>query len=224
MKKIAIIYPAMVSADAGPNRMIKEAVGDCQVTTILDDSIIADVVANGGLNEDIRARMLYLYMEAEKRHPNLIVCACSSIGETVYLARQVIQTPIIRIDDAMARRAVKEYTRIGIMATLPTTLDPTCSLINRIADETGKQVSLTSRVAEGAFEATAAGDLDKAEQIMTEVFCELAEENEVILFAQGSMAVMKERLSRLKNIPVFTSPEYCAEQIKEMFAGGQVKK
>ena len=45
----------------------------------------------------------------------------------------------------MADKAVESGPRIGVAATLSTTLDPTVDLIERRAAALGKQIELTSR-------------------------------------------------------------------------------
>lgn len=219
MKKIAIIYPTLTPGEPGPNKVIRDHVGDCKIITLIDSTVIGDVVANGGLNTEIRARMLAQFQAADKSHPDLIICGCSSIGETVYHAQKVIDTPIIRIDEAMAREAVSKYKRIGVMATLSTTLDPTCNLILNIAREAGKEVVLNKMVAAGAFEETMAGHYEKAEEIMKDTFIKLADTNDCVLFAQASMADLKENMLKYRNVPILSSPEFCAKQVKRMLEG-----
>lgn len=219
MKKIVAIYPTLTPGEPGPNKVFRNEVEDLKVVTLIDSTVIWDVVANGGMNTEIRARMLALYQAAEKSKPDLIVCGCSSIGETVYHAQKVIDTPIIRIDEGMAREAVAKYKRIGVMATLGTTLDPTCNLILKIAEEEGKEVELTKMVAPGAFEETMAGHYDKAEEIMKDTFIKLADTNDCVLFAQASMADLKDNMLKYRNVPILSSPEFCAKQIKRMLEG-----
>ena len=53
---------------------------------------------------------------------------CSSVGEVADSAQDVakyIGVPIVRVDEEMCREAVRKGQRIGVMATLPTTLEPT---------------------------------------------------------------------------------------------------
>lgn len=216
MKKIVTIYPTLTPGEPGPNKVIRDCVGQCKIITLIDSTVIGDVVANGGLNTELRARILALYQAAEKSRPDLIICGCSSIGETVYHAQKVIDTPIIRIDEAMAREAVSKYKKIGVMATLSTTLDPTCNLILNIAKEAGKEVELNKMVAAGAFEETMAGHFDRAEEIMRDTFIKLADTNDCVLFAQASMADLKDNMLKYRDVPVLCSPEFCAKQVKAM--------
>jgi hypothetical protein len=58
----------------------------------------------------------------------------------------------------MADLAVQTGAKIGVAATLNTTLEPTAVLIERRAEVSGKDVQVISKLCEGAFEAVIAGD------------------------------------------------------------------
>jgi hypothetical protein len=49
----------------------------------------------------------------------------------------------------MADKAVGTGSRIGLVATLSTTLEPTADLIQRRAATAGKQIELTTKLCEG---------------------------------------------------------------------------
>ena len=57
---------------------------------------------------------------------------CSSIGEIAQFARKLVPIPIYKIDDPMAIEAVETASRIGVLATLSTTLTPTAALLQTI--------------------------------------------------------------------------------------------
>ena len=59
-----------------------------------------------------------------------------------------MDVPIIKIDDAMAERAVELGRRIGLMCTARSTLEPSRDIISSHAARLGKEVVLTSRINE----------------------------------------------------------------------------
>ena len=95
-----------------------------------------------------------------------------------------IGVPIVRVDEEMCREAVRKGQRIGVMATLPTTLEPTKGTILRMARECGKHVELVDCLVDGAFGL----DQDQFKARMTEMAATIADQVDVIVFAQGSMA------------------------------------
>src|SRR5439155_937122 len=66
--------------------------------------------------------------------------------------------PVYRVDEAMADEAVRAGERISVIATLPTTVQPTAALLRERAELQGRDVQIDEVVVPGAFEAAIAGD------------------------------------------------------------------
>jgi len=58
-----------------------------------------------------------------------ILVTCSSIGAAVEKAAETANIPVLRVDQPMADLAVQTGKRIGVIATLQTTLEPTADLV-----------------------------------------------------------------------------------------------
>ena len=122
--------------------------------------------------------------------------------------------PVLRVDQPMADRAVAIGKRIGVIATLSTTLEPTADLIQRRAAHASKQIELTSRLVEGAFEALMAGDGATHDTKVATALKELSQHVDVIVLAQASMARVVESLkAEDKSVPILTSPGIAIEYL-----------
>jgi Asp/Glu/hydantoin racemase len=218
MRTIAAIYTGVALVKPLSDQL-KEALPGFRVMNILDDSLIAEIIAEGRLTASVRRRLYAYYDAAATAGAELILNTCSSIGEAVYAAREFIPVPIVRIDEAMARMAVAEADRIAVIATLSTTLDPTISLVKRCAAEAGKQVMTISAVAEGAFPAITAGDMATHDRLVAETAARIAPDCDVILLAQGSMARMEEPLRALTGKTVYSSPRPAIAMVRRMLEG-----
>jgi Asp/Glu/hydantoin racemase len=119
----------------------------------------------------------------------------------------------------MSKEAVSRYKRIGVIATLSTTLDPTLNLVRRWADKLGKEVSLVNGLADGAFAALNAGDSARHDQLILETGKQIAGTCDVILLAQASMMRMETALQEELGIPVFSSPRRAIEQVRDILSG-----
>jgi Asp/Glu/hydantoin racemase len=194
--------------------LMKETLGDYKVMNILDDSMIADIIEAGGMTKAVKRRLYGYYEIACASGAELILNTCSSIGDAVYGAREFFPIPIIRIDEPMARRAIELTDSIAVLATLPTTLDPTIRLLERCAQEAGKSIRTISALAEGAFPAITAGDAETHDRLIAETAKRVADSCDVILLAQGSMARMEKPLADLTGKTVLSSPRLGVEQIK----------
>ena len=194
--------------------LMKETLGDYKIMNILDDSMIADIIEAGGMTKAVKRRLYGYYEIACASGAELILNTCSSIGDAVYGAREFFPIPIIRIDEPMARRAIELTDSIAVLATLPTTLDPTIRLLERCAQEAGKSIRTISALAEGAFPAITAGDAETHDRLIAETAKRVADSCDVILLAQGSMARMEKPFADLTGKTVLSSPRLGVEQIK----------
>ena len=115
--------------------------------------------------------------------------------------------PVLRVDQPMADKAVATGKRIGVIATLSTTLEPTADLISRRAVIAGKQIDLTSKLVEGAFEALMSGDGATHDAKVAAALKELSQQVDVIVLAQASMARVVDSLAAAdKRVPILASP------------------
>ncbi len=174
---------------------------------ISDDSLIQDVIARGELTPKTARRVVDHIASAEAAGADFILVTCSSIGPAVEAAAPLISVPVLRVDQPMADKAVATGKRIGVIATLPTTLEPTADLIRRRAAQAGKEIDLTSRLCEGAFDALMGGDAARHDAMVAAALSDLAERVNVIVLAQASMARVVERLPEAdRRVPILASP------------------
>jgi Asp/Glu/hydantoin racemase len=176
-------------------------------------AIIKEAGDAGGCTPNCGRELLALYHEAVKAGAGLIFNACSSVGDVVALAKPLYElcgVPIVRIDEDMARAAVKTGKRIGVVATLRSTLDPTKRLIQACADEAGIKVELVDALAEGAF----GMDQEQFKKKLIETGAKVKDKVDLLLFAQGSMAYAEKAVSEALGLPVFSSVAYGARAVK----------
>jgi Asp/Glu/hydantoin racemase len=223
MKKIAAVYTG--AALLGPlSDLLKEALPEYGLINLLDDALIGECREAGQVTLAVRRRLIAYYQTLADNGADLILNTCSSIGEVVYEARPFVPVPIVRIDDAMTKEAASTYRRIGVIATLSTTLDPTLALVNRWAEKRGKKVTAVQGLATGAFDALCAGNGAKHDELILETARRIAPDCDAILLAQASMARMEEPLSAALEKPVFSSPRPAIEMVKRILAGEVVEQ
>lgn len=178
-----------------------------RVSNMVDDSLIQDVIAHGCLQPRTAKRVTQLVAAAEDAGAEYILVTCSSIGKAVETAASLSGVPVLRVDRPMAEKAVLFGDRIGVIATLQTTLEPTSDLVLRCAKEAGKEIKLTARLCQGAFDALMGGDAAKHDAMVTAALRELMSEVNVIVLAQASMARVVDALPDAeKRVPILASP------------------
>lgn len=211
--KITAIYTGQGLCDP-LSALLKKELPGLKLTNIIDDSIIADVIAAGGVTKAVAKRLVGYYAIAQEQGADYILNTCSSVGEVVELGSRMISVPIIRIDRPMAETAVKSFSRIAVIATLPTTLEPTIRLVKSAAEEQGREVTVIDGLAKGAYQALVAGRPQEHDALIEQTACSLADQADCFVLAQGSMMRMQEKLARASGKTVLSSPVCCAEYLK----------
>ncbi|HEX7908662.1 MAG TPA: aspartate/glutamate racemase family protein [Paraburkholderia sp.] len=204
MTTIAVIHTGPVTVQP-IKEQISEQIPDARVINIMDDSLLNDVRAAGHLTPEVASRIHSYMNNAQAMRVDVILNACSSVGEAVDSVRNFVSTPIVKIDEAMAEEASSIGRRVGVVATVSTTLEPTVRLIKKKASELGRNIEVTERIAEGAFEALLSGDGAGHDEIVKNTISVLAEQVDVVVLAQVSMARLVPQLSGVR-IPVLSSP------------------
>jgi Asp/Glu/hydantoin racemase len=195
-------------------QLCKEKLPGVETFNIADDSLVKGIREAGGLTPTIARRVAGYLESAELAGADYILVTCSSIGPAVEAAAKERNVPVLRVDQPMADEAVATGKRIGVIATLSTTLEPTADLISRRAALSGKQIELTSRLCEGAFEALMGGDGAKHDAIVSAALKELQKSVDVIVLAQASMArVVETLLAQEKRVPILASPALAVEYL-----------
>lgn len=194
---------------------VKKQLGDdVEMLSLQDPSILADVREAGYVTTAPAARLIGMYMKAAEEGVDAMLNLCSSVGEVADCAQDAaryIGVPIVRVDEEMCREAVRLGSRIGVMATLPTTLPPTKNTVARVAREAGKHVELVDCLVDGAFGL----DQDQFRARLTSAAEEIIDKVDVIVLAQGSMAYAEPHLREHFGKPFLGSPRFGAAELRK---------
>ncbi|PTQ96820.1 Asp/Glu/hydantoin racemase [Mucilaginibacter yixingensis] len=206
MKTLGLIH---TSATLIPvfQQLVQEHLPGVATFNIVDDSLVRNIAARGSVTPEIYKRVADYVASAEDSGADQILVTCSSIGAAVEAAAAQAGVPVLRVDQPMADLAVSTGKRIGVIATLPTTLEPTADLVQRRAAALGKEIELTSKLCEGAFEALMSGNAAKHDEMVANALRDLSKQVDVILLAQASMARVVDTLDAADRIvPILASP------------------
>jgi aspartate/glutamate racemase len=213
-KKLGLIHTSSTLIDVF-KQICDELIPGVDVMNITDESLIADVIAAGNVTESVSQRLREHVRMAEASGADLIMVTCSSIGCAAEAAQAWTSVPVLRVDRAMADHAVSQAARIGVVATLYTTLGPTVELIEHSANLAGKSVEVTARLCDGAFAELVQGNLEAHDNMVCQALAELIQTVDVIVLAQASMSRCVARLpAELTIKPILSSPRLAVESIQ----------
>ena len=216
MTKAAIFHTSAATLGLFQNLSAK-IMPEVEIMHIVEDSMIRDVMKNGGPTPAINARIAGYVQAAERAGCSAFMTACSSIGASVEQCRPLTSMLVTRIDEAMVESAISQGKRVAVLATVETTLKPTLEFIKRKAAEAGKELEIMPTLMSEAFTALLAGDNATHDKIVSAGLREALAKADVVVLAQASMARVMEGMEK-PAIPVLTSPECGVVRYKERVA------
>lgn len=215
MLTVGMLHTSLVFVTVEPSikDLFRELLPDVRVIDFVDSDVLATVQREGEVSAASVRRMCHLAQAAEDAGVALIFSACSSLGPALDVVRRMARVPVVKIDDAMAREAVAKASRIGVVATVPSTLEPTTKLIRDAAAAAGRTIEVRPRLCEGAFAFLMSGDRTRHDAMVSEGARQLAREVDLIVLAQASMARLAPRLAEETHLEVLTSPRSGVESV-----------
>ena len=216
MKKIAMIHVTFGGALVGQlEQTLTAELGPCEFYHVGESRIFSDIMTCGGVTPEIEKRLMPLFEQTQQTGADVAICTCSSIGEIAEKAAlRYTDVPILRIDEPASRYAAKQYSHIGLMASVETTLMPSVRLVQRIAEQEGCSLRIEAAVAEGALQKMFEGDHAEYERRVFSTACKLAESCEAILLAQASLSPFQARLEAATGKTFLTTPRLCAKSLR----------
>ena len=186
-----------------------------EIFHMVDESLIRNTVAADRLERVTTRRVIAMVESARLAGADAVLVTCSSIGEAVTTAAELFDFPVIRVDDAMAEKAAAMGKRVGVLATLRTTLEPTAELVKRKA--TNGDVTIVDMLCEGAFDAVMAGDGATHDALISAALVKLMASVDVVVLAQASMArVLGVMDPSSLTVPVLSSPELGVQRVADI--------
>ncbi len=168
------------------DELAEEMMPGTEIIHLVDEGLLKEIVAGGELTEERVSRLASLASAAEASGAEAVLLTCSTIGPAVDTVKDSVGVPFLKVDEAMADRAVQLGQRIGVIATLYTTLTPTSDLVRARAAAQDKEVQIETVLCQGAFEALGAGDTDTHDRIVIEDLKELMGRVEVVVLGTGN--------------------------------------
>ena len=214
--KIAVVYTGITPE---LKQMVDDALAgelngrEIEILSFKDPSIIQEANEAGRVTHGCARRLLDLYEQAAAAGAKVLLNACSSVGDVAKAAQplyEMMGIRIVRIDEGMAMDAVRRFRRIGVVATLRSTMVPTKRLVQECTARQGIEAYVVEALAEGTF------GLDREQFIerLIEAGRMVAGRVDALLFAQGSMAYAERVVSEATALPVLSSIGYGAAAVR----------
>jgi len=219
-KKLGIIHAALITSRA-VQKYIDEIIPEVEVVHWVDDTIQTCNFAcePGVIPKKNYAKFVQAALSQQEYGVDLILLACSTFNRAVEFARPMIDTPMLQIDRPMMDLAVQSGRRIGLLATVPTTVPASERLLRLAAQEAGKNIEVEVRLCSEAFQVLKVGNPEKHNQMLLEEIDQLSGRTDAIVMAQVSMTALEPLLIATK-VPVYNSGRTAFERIRKTLEAG----
>ncbi|MBI5304449.1 MAG: aspartate/glutamate racemase family protein [Chloroflexi bacterium] len=196
---------------------IDKHIPEVSVMHLCDDTIQRDnIVAGVGVIPKVNYFKFAQYAHnLEEAQVDMILLACSTFNFAAELGRPMVSVPIQQIDRPMMELAVRQFRKIGLLATLSTTVPSSERLLKIVAQEQGKEIEVQTLLCSEAFEFISKGDVAKHNELLLEQVEKLSASVECIVMAQLSMSALAPLLENTR-IPVYNSGDTGFARVREM--------
>lgn len=208
---------SVAPCEAAFRRLYPEA----EAVRLLDEGLYADAGVDGSLPANIVDRLNGLFRHCVLSGANGIVFTGSTFGPAVDAAREGIEIPLLKADEAMADMAVARGNRILMLATASRAVPVIRRNLESAARAAGVSPVLAEHWVEGAQAANNAGRAAEHDRAIADAISGRAAAWDVIVLGQMSMAPARDLIDPAIAAKVLTSPDASAIRMKAIVAAAR---
>ncbi|CAL9318306.1 Asp/Glu racemase [Streptomyces sp. DH-12] len=219
---------AMIHAVPAAHRIAQDAFAQefpqATVWNVLDDRLLDDANATGGLTDALRRRMLRLIAHVMDGGAQGLLLTCSSYGEVVDTARVLWDVPVLKSDESMFKAALAgPYRRIAVVASTPPAVPAAVAQLEALvpAVRPGRPVDIVTALSEAA---AGAGPEEAARLLADALRTVGGTDADAVLLAQYSLTPVRDALAALLGVPVLDGAGAAARELRGLLVpvGAQV--
>ena len=215
--RIALI--SAVAAAIPPARAaLRDAIPDAVVWNVLDDRLLDDAHARGGLDAGLRRRMQRLIDHALEEGADGVLLTCSLYGSVAQ--ELAVDVPVLAPDeDAFAEVVRSGCDPVLVVASVESALEDSTRRLQAALDEAGVSTTLVGVNAPAAMPASRAADQDALLTALVEACADAARGAGAIFLAQYSLAPAAASLQAELGVRVISGPQSAAAALERRIIG-----
>ncbi|MFC7830603.1 aspartate/glutamate racemase family protein [Streptomyces sp. NPDC057375] len=211
---------AMIHAVPTAHRIAQDAFAQefaqATVWNVLDDHLLDDANAAGGLTGALRRRMLRLIAHVVDGGAQGLLLTCSSYGEVVDTARALWDVPVLKSDESMFKSALSgPYRRIAVVASTPPAVPAALAQLEALAPAVrpDRPVDIVTALSEAAADA---GPEEAARLLADALRAAGGTDADAVLLAQYSLTPVRDALAALLGVPVLDGAGAAARELRAL--------
>lgn len=190
--KIAVINATKVSVE--PVDQAAKAFPEVEIFHFMDEGMSWLGKQEGRISGKNLSRMISLIHSAEELGVDGILLSCTIFSPFIDQLKLCTDLPLVAADIGVFEKAARMYQKIGAIVSFGPTMDSVAWVVDRCKKTANPDFDVEIRLADGAFDAAAAGNDDLHNQIIYETAKSF----------QGKEAIVLSQMSQLRALPLFT--------------------
>jgi uncharacterized protein YgbK (DUF1537 family) len=181
---------------------------------LLDDRLLPDARAAGGVTPTLERRMARLIRHAVDGGADAVLLTCSMYGGVT--GRVPVPVPIYAPDEAaFADIVAGGYRKILLVASIESALEDSITRLQAEIDECGQPAVVQGALATAAFDAANRGNTADLVTAIRDACGDIDEDVDAVFLAQYSLAPARDALTSALGVPVHSGPHSAARTIRE---------
>jgi len=214
---VALIH-ATPAAMAPARSAFTDRFPQARLWNLLDDRLIAEAEAAGGLTPALRHRMQTLIRHAVDGGADAVVLSCSMYGPVAVEAAAGYPVPVLASDQALfetvAEHVAAGARRVAVLGPIRAGVDDT---VARLRDRLGSgDAAVTGTVVDGVH--AAAGDLSRLAQLVVDAARQVERSADVIVLGQFSISPAQPAVQAAVGVPVLSPTHLAADVLRARLA------
>lgn len=210
--KVSLLHTVKSVYNGFPSALRAEYEGNLIINSMLDEFLVTNAEKKGFFPPENRRKLYLDLLSLSLEEPDVICVTCSSLTPYVEEIKTSFDIPIVCIDDEMCYLAVKNYKKIGVVATAPTTVEPTVGKLKNEARKQNKDVVIESLLLASAMTELKKGNVEEHNRIIAEGARKFSAFDCIVL-SQASMETASNLTYETVQKPVLTSPKTCIDKV-----------
>jgi len=184
-----------------------------RIADLTDAALADDLAEAGALTDAFSARMTALVEYGVANGADGVLFTCSAFGSAIEAARNGVQVPVLKPDEAMIEAALERGSRIGGLATFEPTITSLAAELETAAEAGGLNPEIELRHVAGALDALNAGRADDHHRLVADAAAGM-KGVDVLVLAQFSMVGARDAAEQASGVPVLTAPDEAVRKLK----------
>jgi aspartate/glutamate racemase len=195
------------------DRKLRLGIPSADFFHILDEALLERIRIRGHVAAEDTLRLESHLAAGLEIGVTTVLVTCSTLSRCVAQIPSSSQLRILAIDDALLDAIVSFQGSVAVLATNPTTVEPTRQSLAARGLETLHGSNVAIHVIAGAFAALQRGDLKTHDRMIADAVNDHLGRYDMVALAQASMARATGLMAEQQRGRVFSSPDLAVERL-----------